>query len=101
MQGLIKKIINEIRKKPRTYDCLITVSGGKDSTWQVYIVKKFGLNPLAVTYKTPLRTKIGQQNPQEYLLATNQHFRSTVLSRLDILAEMAMRPASISQIYND
>lgn len=44
------------------YDCLIPVSGGKDSTWQVVICLEYGLNPLAVTWKTPARTTIGQQN---------------------------------------
>jgi N-acetyl sugar amidotransferase len=33
------------------YDCLIPVSGGKDSYWQAHILKKeYGLNPLLVTY---------------------------------------------------
>lgn len=45
------------------YDCIIPVSGGKDSTYQTYIVKeKFGMNPLCVTYRTPLRTALGQRN---------------------------------------
>lgn len=45
------------------YDCIIPVSGGKDSTYQVYVVKElYGLNPLCVTYRTPLRTPLGQKN---------------------------------------
>lgn len=44
------------------YDCLIPVSGGKDSTWQVVTCLEHGLNPLAVTWKTPARTPIGQRN---------------------------------------
>lgn len=33
------------------YDCLIPVSGGKDSYWQTYLVKEvYGLNPLLFTY---------------------------------------------------
>lgn len=44
------------------YDCLIPVSGGKDSTWQVVKCLEAGLNPLAVTWKTPGRTAIGQRN---------------------------------------
>lgn len=33
------------------YDCIIAVSGGKDSYWQTHLVKKvYGLNPLLVTY---------------------------------------------------
>lgn len=44
------------------YDCLIPVSGGKDSTWQTIQCLELGLRPLAVTWKTPARTLIGQQN---------------------------------------
>lgn len=48
--------------RPRGYDCLIPVSGGKDSTWQVVKCLEYGLHPLAVTWKTPARTAIGQRN---------------------------------------
>ena len=33
------------------YDCVVPVSGGKDSTWQVYVMKKrHKMNPLAITF---------------------------------------------------
>ncbi|MBD1132729.1 N-acetyl sugar amidotransferase [Pelagibacterales bacterium SAG-MED45] len=57
-----KKIVEKIKKKKLFYDCLIPVSGGKDSTWQVLKVLSYGLNPLTFTYKPILRTKIGQEN---------------------------------------
>ena len=44
------------------YDCVIPVSGGKDSTWQVVKCLEYGLTPLAVTWKTPARTEIGARN---------------------------------------
>jgi N-acetyl sugar amidotransferase len=44
------------------YDCLIPVSGGKDSTWQVVKCLEHGLRPLAVTWRPPGRTAIGQRN---------------------------------------
>ena len=56
------KIVKEIKKKNLLYDCLIPVSGGKDSTWQVVQSLKYGLSPLTFTYKPVFRTKIGQQN---------------------------------------
>jgi len=38
-------------RKPSGYECIIPVSGGKDSYYQVHFVKeKLGLNPLLVTY---------------------------------------------------
>ena len=57
-----EKLVKDIKKKNNIYDCLIPVSGGKDSTWQVLKVLSYGLNPLTFTYKPILRTKIGQSN---------------------------------------
>lgn len=55
-------IIRNAKNNSKSFDCLIPVSGGKDSTWQVVKCLEYGLRPLAVTWKTPARTKIGQQN---------------------------------------
>jgi N-acetyl sugar amidotransferase len=49
---LLKKIAEKYRSKDGSnYDCLIPVSGGKDSYFQTYFVTKvLGLRPLLVTY---------------------------------------------------
>jgi N-acetyl sugar amidotransferase len=44
------------------YDCIVPVSGGKDSWYQVVKAKELGLKPLAVTWRTPARTALGQRN---------------------------------------
>ena len=45
------------------YDCIIPVSGGKDSHFQVWYVKeKLGLHPLLVTYYTHNYTATGEAN---------------------------------------
>ena len=45
------------------YDCIIPVSGGKDSTFQTYMIKEtFGLNPLAVNFHPHDQTEIGRKN---------------------------------------
>ena len=45
-----EKILDE-NKSSSNYDCIIPVSGGKDSYYQTHqIVKEFGLKPLLVTY---------------------------------------------------
>jgi len=51
-KNIFLKILRETNKKNKSnYDCLIPVSGGKDSYYQTHlIVKKFGLKPLLVTY---------------------------------------------------
>lgn len=50
-------------KDGSNYDCVIPVSGGKDSTFQAYVVKEeFGLNPLCVSYHLPEFTDLGRKN---------------------------------------
>jgi N-acetyl sugar amidotransferase len=50
-------------KKSTGYDCIVPVSGGKDSTYQALFMKKeCGLNPLCVCFETTAVTEIGQQN---------------------------------------
>jgi N-acetyl sugar amidotransferase len=61
-ERLFRKVVENARARSQGYDCVIPVSGGKDSTWQVVKCLEYGLNPLAVTWKTPARTEIGKQN---------------------------------------
>lgn len=44
------------------WDCIVPVSGGKDSTYQVVRMLQLGLNPLCVTATTCDLTEIGRQN---------------------------------------
>ena len=55
-------VVAHSRARSTGYDCVIPVSGGKDSTWQVVTCLEYGLNPLAVTWKTPARTDLGARN---------------------------------------
>ncbi len=47
-----EKIVEEVRKKRQSdYDCVIAVSGGKDSYYQAHVIAaEYGLKPLLVTY---------------------------------------------------
>jgi len=44
------------------YDCLVPVSGGKDSTYQVLRLLEVGVNPLCVTATTDSLSEIGRYN---------------------------------------
>jgi len=58
-------IINNYKKQPNEtgYDCLIPVSGGKDSTYQAYFMKEVcGMNPLCVCFETTNLSELGQRN---------------------------------------
>ena len=57
-----QRVIENAMLRSNRFDCVIPVSGGKDSTWQVVKCLQSGLRPLAVTWKTPARTAIGQRN---------------------------------------
>lgn len=46
-----EQIIEErLKNNKSNYDCIIAVSGGKDSYYQAHIISQYGLKPLFVTY---------------------------------------------------
>lgn len=56
-------LVEKYRSKDGSnYDCIVPVSGGKDSTYQVLKVLELGLNPLCVTATTDRLTDIGRRN---------------------------------------
>ena len=58
-----EKIIDNYKKDGVGYDCLIPVSGGKDSTYQAYFMKEvYGMNPLCVCFETTYATDLGNKN---------------------------------------
>lgn len=60
----LKDLLEKYKSKDgNRYDCIIPVSGGKDSTYQTYVIKKeFGLNPLVVNFHPHDLTEIGRKN---------------------------------------
>ncbi|MBI5482353.1 MAG: N-acetyl sugar amidotransferase [Deltaproteobacteria bacterium] len=58
-----QEIVERYRSKNGSnYDCIIPVSGGKDSTFQTIRVLEAGLTPLCVTATTDHLTDIGRKN---------------------------------------
>lgn len=59
----LKTIVNRYRNESgENWDCIIPVSGGKDSTFQVLKILQLGMNPLCVTATTCDLTDIGRRN---------------------------------------
>lgn len=59
------KLLDRYRKKDGSnWDCIVPVSGGKDSTFQVLRMLQLGLNPLCVTSTTCDLSEIGRRNIQ-------------------------------------
>ena len=63
-EGILFDILDSNRCRDGSrYDCIVPVSGGKDSYFQVHYVKNvLGLNPLLVTYYGNNYTEVGQRN---------------------------------------
>lgn len=59
----LHKIFDRYRSKDKSsWDCIVPVSGGKDSTFQVIKVMQLGMNPLCVTASTCQLSEVGRRN---------------------------------------
>ncbi|MEQ1883140.1 MAG: hypothetical protein ABL878_19480, partial [Burkholderiales bacterium] len=61
-QALLKILDKYRRPDGGNWDCVVPVSGGKDSTYQVVRMLQLGLNPLCVTSTTCDLSDIGRRN---------------------------------------
>ena len=68
-QRMLNQLVNEMKRKDRKkrYDCIIGVSGGVDSTYTAYIVKRLGLWPLAVHLDNGWDSELAVSNIKEAL----------------------------------
>lgn len=55
-------ILEKYKNTKSNWDCIVPVSGGKDSTYQVIRMLQLGLNPLCVTSSTCDLSPIGRKN---------------------------------------
>lgn len=55
-------IFEKYKQKGTNWDCIVPVSGGKDSTYQVLKILKLGFTPLCVTATTCDPSEIGKKN---------------------------------------
>lgn len=65
LQGVLPAILSSRgnQRKRAEYDCVVAVSGGKDSYFQThYVIHELGLNPLLVTYDANNWTQKGLEN---------------------------------------
>jgi len=57
-----RELLEQFRKVDGSWDCIIPVSGGKDSTYQVIKMLELDMNPLCVTATTCDESEIGRRN---------------------------------------
>ena len=59
----LEKFLSKYRKNNNTPDCLIGLSGGRDSSYGLHVLKKkYKMNPVAFTYDWGLTTDISRLN---------------------------------------
>lgn len=58
----LEVVLDRYRKDGSNWDCIVPVSGGKDSTYQVIRMLQLGLNPLCVTSTTCDLSPLGRKN---------------------------------------
>ena len=63
-EKLFERLVKQIKKEGRgkKYDIVVGVSGGTDSSYMLFIAKKYGLRALAVHYDNTWNTAIATQN---------------------------------------
>jgi len=64
-EKMFRALVEETKERATgAYDCLIPVSGGKDSFYQIHTILSYGLRPLLVTYNENNEMPVGQRNIQ-------------------------------------
>lgn len=58
----LKIVLEKYKSNGENWDCIVPVSGGKDSTYQVIKLLEYGMNPLCVTASTCDLSDIGRKN---------------------------------------
>lgn len=66
-RSMLEQILDEARRaahqRGNSHDCIVPVSGGKDSHFQVWLLKnKYGMNPLLVTFNHIYNSPAGLRN---------------------------------------
>jgi len=77
-KNMFQDVVDHARSQSSTYDCVIPVSGGKDSHWQVLTCLEHGLTPLTVSWKPPERTERGHRNLENLISLGVDHINYTI-----------------------
>ncbi len=88
-EAKFRSLVQNIKKTSNRYDCLIPVSGGKDSTWQVVVCLEYGLKPLAVTWRSPGRNALGQKNLDNLIRVGVDHIDFSIDPRTERIFTLA------------
>jgi len=82
-EQIFESMVEEARRmriaRGNSHDCIVPVSGGKDSHYQVWLLKKkYGLNPLLVTFNHAFNSPAGMRNLENLVEVSGcDHIRYT------------------------
>jgi len=66
LKNLLEKYKKIAKERGSRYDCIVPYSGGKDSSYTLYVLKeKYEMNPLAVTINHMFLTDTGKRNNEK------------------------------------
>jgi hypothetical protein len=59
----LEKILSRFRSSKKKYDCIVGISGGRDSTYALYrLARDYKMKVLAVTYNNPFTSEQAREN---------------------------------------
>jgi len=77
-QVKFRKLIEVIKAQGRKnkYDCVVGISGGRDSTYTLYLARKMGLRPLAVHFNDGFGNPVAGENIKKAVQKLNVDLRT-------------------------
>ena len=94
-------LVADAKARRAEYDCVVPVSGGKDSHWQVLTCLEQGLHPLCVTYTYPGATELGEANLENLVDLGVDHLQLRVNPKVERkFTERAFRRTGISGLVS-
>ncbi|MDY6934528.1 MAG: hypothetical protein SVZ03_09950 [Spirochaetota bacterium] len=62
-ENALKELVSKYKKNNEKPDCLVALSGGRDSSYGLYYIKEIlGMNPVAYSYDWGMITDLGRRN---------------------------------------
>ncbi|MEO2011578.1 MAG: N-acetyl sugar amidotransferase [Pirellulaceae bacterium] len=76
----LRRMVEKIKRHGRNqeYDCIVGVSGGRDTTYCLYMTKKLGLRPLAVHFDNGWDSQVAKTNLANVLDKLNVDLHTVV-----------------------
>ena len=67
-QRQLTEFCDKFRSRNGNFDCIVPVSGGKDSSYVAYMMKhELGMHPLCVNIVPPLEIDVGRRNVENFI----------------------------------